>query len=464
MAPKHLPLRPDLAQLTAHADDLQREHLAGRPDAIRRLREFHPRFSDATDAAIISAAVTQADARLTIAREYGFTSWPTLTRHVEGIDAVERRVSDLRTAFSRGDRDTRLQLLKPAHARERFENYNPDAASLSDADARLLIANQEGYAFWKKYDSYLHLAPEVQGAVAAVRSGDRDGLQDLLRADRWASGPRWVAGFAAPRPIPNDSIPLFCVSEGSYRGTNPRGNEYHLVRDLANAGAEVDIEAGMPLAAAVSFDVIRAVEALVDCGAAVDGVDRDGTPMAYALHFGYAAIAHLLAQRGATLDLRFAAGLGRLEVVKGWCTADGSLKPGAGALVDPYPLERKLKGESPFRCNRTRKNILGQALYFACTQGHLEVADFLLTQGAEINAIVPGLDFRATVLHRVASMDIGGHRPALWTMEHVVRFLLDHGADLTSRDKDYGATPLGWARHAERHEAVAFLRSRGASD
>ena len=41
-------------------------------------------------------------------------------------------------------------LLQPAHAKERFENYDPDAPSLSDADARLLIANQEGYAYWGK--------------------------------------------------------------------------------------------------------------------------------------------------------------------------------------------------------------------------------------------------------------------------------------------------------------------------
>jgi ankyrin repeat protein len=464
MPAKRLPPRPDLDHLEHQSEELLSDHLAGKPDAIRRIREFHPRFSDATDAAISSAAVTQSDALLTIAREFGFTSWSKLKHHVEGLEALERRVSDLRAAFSRGDAETRRQLLKPAHARDRFENYDPDAASLSEADARLLIANQEGYAFWQKYDSYLHLDPSVQGVIAAVRSGDREGLQEILRRDRWASGPQWVAGFAAPQPIPNDSIPLFCVSEGSHRGTNARGNEYDLVRDLVNAGAEVDIQGGMPLAAAVSFDVIRAVEALLDCGAAVDGVDRDGTPLAYALHFGYPEIAQLLAQRGATLDLRFAAGLGMLETVKSWFNADGSLKRGAGALVDPYSLERKLKGESPFRCDRTRENILSQALYFACTHGKLDVADFLLSQGVEINAIVPGLDFKATVLHRVASMDVGGRRPRLWKMEQVVRFLLDHGADLAIRDEEYGGTPLGWARYAGRQEAVELLRSLGASD
>ena len=193
-------------------------------------------------------------------------------------------------------------------------------------------------------------------------------------------------------------------------------------------------------------------------------MDGDGTPLAYAMHFAYSDIAQLLAQRGATLDLRFAAGLWMLDAVKSWFNADGSLKPGAGALVDPYALERKLKGESPFRCDRTRENVLSQALYFACTHGKLDVADSLLLQGAAIDAIVPGLDFKATVLHRIASMDAGGRRPTRWKMEEIVRFLLDHGADLTIRDKQYGGTPLGWARHVGRHEAVQLLTSLGASD
>src|SRR5262249_61926643 len=108
------------------------------------------------------------------------------------------------------------------------------------------------------------------------------------------------------------------------------------------------------------------VEALVDCGAMVDGVDRDGVPMAYAMHFGFTAIAELLAGRGAKLDLRFAAALGRLELVKSFFSADGSLKRDAGSLADPYGLERKQRGPSPFLCPRTPQSVLSQSLYFAC--------------------------------------------------------------------------------------------------
>jgi ankyrin repeat protein len=162
-------------------------------------------------------------------------------------------------------------------------------------------------------------------------------------------------------------------------------------------------------------------------------------------------------------DLRFDAGLGNLDAVKRWFAPDGSLAPGAGALVDPYALEAKLHGESPFRCERTRANVLSQALYFACTHGRLDVAEYLLAQGTEIDAIVPGLDFRGTVLHRVASLDVGGRRLP-WTVEQVVRFLHAHGANLNARDEVYHDTPLGWARHAARHEAVELLRSLGAKD
>jgi hypothetical protein len=78
---------------------------------------------------------------------------------VETLEEFEQRVVRLRAEFAAGDAATRRRLLQPAHAKERFENYDPDAPSLSDADARLLIANQEGYAYWGKYESYLQPRP-----------------------------------------------------------------------------------------------------------------------------------------------------------------------------------------------------------------------------------------------------------------------------------------------------------------
>src|ERR1700720_2783310 len=116
-------------------------------------------------------------------------------RRVERPEEFEPRVVRLQAEFAAGDAGTRRRLLQPAHAKERFENYDPDAPSLSDADARRLIANQEGYATWSKYESYLHLAPTVQRVIVAVRHGDIETLRDALGADSAATNPRWVAGF-----------------------------------------------------------------------------------------------------------------------------------------------------------------------------------------------------------------------------------------------------------------------------
>ena len=57
----------------------------------------------------------------------------------------------------------------------------------------------------------------------------------------------------ASDPIPNDSIPLFCVSEAVFRKTNREGNDYELASELIAAGADVDTAAGLPLVGAVSF-------------------------------------------------------------------------------------------------------------------------------------------------------------------------------------------------------------------
>jgi ankyrin repeat protein len=276
-----------------------------------------------------------------------------------------------------------------------------------------------------------------------------------LRSNTTAANPNWVSGYTpAKDPIPNDSIPLFCVSEAVWRQTNREGNDYELTCELLGAGAEVDVLAGLPLVGAVSFNAIGAVRALLEGGAAIDGVDGDGVPMAYAIHFGFGAVAELLVARGAQVGLRFAAGLGRLDVMKSWLNPDGSLKPAAGAFADPYGFERKLRGQPPFRCERTRSNILSQAFYFSCVNGKLDAADFLLAHGVDINAIVPGLDVKATVLHRIATMAEGG--------EHIIRFLLARGADPLIRDQEYDATPQDWARYHKRDATAKLLSDAGS--
>jgi ankyrin repeat protein len=77
--------------------------------------------------------------------------------------------------------------------------------------------------------------------------------------------------------------------------------------------------------------------------------------------------------------------------------------------------------------------------------------------GADINAIVPGLDVKATVLHRVATAD---GRFTHSQIETAIRFLLDRGADPAIRDEAYHSTPIGWACHFRQSDSVDLLIDR----
>jgi len=67
-----------------------------------------------------------------------------------------------------GDVTTRRRLLQSAHGKERFENHDPEAPSLSEADARLLIANQEG----RRLGQIRELLP-IRGAARHRRRAQR---------------------------------------------------------------------------------------------------------------------------------------------------------------------------------------------------------------------------------------------------------------------------------------------------
>jgi hypothetical protein len=83
MPVKPLPPHADLNHLKHQAKDLFNARAERDPQAAQRIREFHSRFQQATDATIFEAKFSLADAQLTIARERGFASWPKLKRRVE---------------------------------------------------------------------------------------------------------------------------------------------------------------------------------------------------------------------------------------------------------------------------------------------------------------------------------------------------------------------------------------------
>jgi hypothetical protein len=90
MPVRRLPAKPNLEHLKYQAKDLLREHAGREPGAAQRIREFHPRFGEVTDAEIFNARFSLSDAQQTIARESGFPSWTRLKRHIEKPELADR--------------------------------------------------------------------------------------------------------------------------------------------------------------------------------------------------------------------------------------------------------------------------------------------------------------------------------------------------------------------------------------
>ena len=95
MPTKWLPDSANLDHLKHQAKDLLRDFRAGHMAAFQRVREFHPRFRDLADGDMPAREFKLSDAQLSIAREYGYSSWPRLKAVVEKKDYEVLRVSYL---------------------------------------------------------------------------------------------------------------------------------------------------------------------------------------------------------------------------------------------------------------------------------------------------------------------------------------------------------------------------------
>ena len=86
-------------------------------------------------------------------------------------------------------------------------------------------------------------------------------------------------------------------------------------------------------------------------------------------------------------------------------------------------------------------------LHLASSEGHLEVAKVLVDLGHGTNVIAQSMNW-LTPLHEASTVEMA-------------RFLTEHGADATARDK-FGLTPLHWVVDRENVDVARFLIEHGA--
>jgi hypothetical protein len=199
--------------------------------------------------------------------------------------------------------------------------------------------------------------PVAAGLAAAVRVGDIQAIQGLLRTDLALASARIVGRGGGT------ATPLHLVAD--WPGYFPNGPE--IARLLMDAGADPSAlttsqgaEPGpgseTPLHYAASSDDADVAEALIDGGADLETPGGSiGTPLDNAVGYGCWHVARLLVARGARVD-------------KAWHAAALGLLDRLAALLGTDPPAAEVS----------------QAFWHACAGGQRRAAEYLAARGADL--------------------------------------------------------------------------------
>jgi len=429
MPARELPAHPDLEQYKKQAKELLQASKAGAPEALARMQKYPRR-----------ARLTLADAQFVMAREHGFESWPRFAQRIRTLaggdsPAVWKSAED---AVVAGDVEALERLLREHEQMFRTEPPRSSwlgglAPDYSAGDARSIIVQNHGFENWSQFASYATALTDGQSAVArferavdAIIVGDAPTLQRLLRDD-----PNLIRARSMRQHHATLLHYLGANGVEGFRQRTPE-NAVQIARMLLEAGADVDAPADLygggatalglvatslhPKTAGVLHDLI---DVLLAHGARIDAPGAGHAALVNScLANGREDAAQYLARRGAPLDLEGAAGVGRLDLVRSFFSADGSLK------------------------NTATTAPMKDGFTWACEYGHTDVVEYLLDRGIDAGELLPR-PHGQTGLHWAA---YGAH-------VDTVKALLRRRAPVNVKDKRFGGTPLDWALHGwnERH-------------
>jgi ankyrin repeat protein len=346
-----LPFRARLEEYQNQAVTLLRAWKERDADAVRMVRETHPRFLRAdvpwlskplTDDELRHTEIDTDDAQLAIARWYDFGDWPSLVAYVEAV------------------------------------------------------SDEHSEAF--RFESAVEAV--IDGGEATLRSLLHD-HPDLVRA-------RSTRVTHFDPPAHRATLLHYIAANGveGYRQKTPP-NAVEVARMLLEAGSDADaladmyggrhatlsmlVSSGHPARAGLQ---VALTETLLDFGARVDGSGTGDwtSPLMTALAFGYLDTAQALVRRGARVDsLAAAAGLGRLDdarmLVAGSSGEDRHRAMALAAQHGHAEIVRLLldAGEDPNRYNPKGNHAHSTPLHQAALSGQEKVVRLLVERGARLD-------------------------------------------------------------------------------
>ncbi|MPZ21412.1 MAG: hypothetical protein GEV06_26490 [Luteitalea sp.] len=477
MATPQLPERPNLEQLKRQAKDLLHSARVKDPAALARFRNL-PAFGRYTDEDLARAGLALHDAQSVIAREHGFASWKALRDRVEELTLEFSAAVDQFIEAATGGRTDRAERLLALHPRIAGANLHTSLL-LGDVEAvesRLAenpsLANQPGGP--RGWEPLLYVCHNSlhQGPVARP-----DGLVAIAR--------RLLALGADP----NARFPWLHhgVRRAALWGATFVTQLTPLMELLLESGADPNDGVTLPIAAGGGD--LPVLELLHAHGADVNQAwATDGSSALYsALSWADTPVGvRWLLEHGADPDPVFAAnGETPLHIVaRRWDVSMAELLVSPGADV----TRRRADGRTPYAVAQLNGNravadwLVGHGasddlsevdrLVAACSRGDRAAADAMLAARPALRNEIRAEHYVA--LHRAAERgdtvaleamlacgfdpnrgddEMGKtalHSAAMAGGPNAVRILLEHGASVTVRDREFHAQPLVWAAEGSR--------------
>ena len=493
-ASKSLPAHPSFESLRKQAKKLARDIAAGDADAIARARVQLPN---------VDLPLTQRNAELVLAREYGFAGWQDLTAEVSKRlgGGLEWAVAQARRVIHDNDVERLKQLLTEYPALLSWHANDDDGGLLGMATRSYgdsFDPNREqiftrGACAELLIDAGAVVTPSVcEGLIESRARGllqlfERNGLlprtltfraalgdRDAVRASLDENGNDLAAvneAFLCACRFEHEAVASLLLERSialdAELGKHVEGSADRLAfikylleeRSLHFAHAT---PAG-PWQAFLMEQVMRAVQD-GDLTAFVRGLQREPWLIGEAcVGFQTGLIERAtLRDRGdfiiALLDLDPALlrhqPLPRSQAIEFACTyAKTHLIP---VLTRIWPMPDDLPHAAAMgNLSRvkhwlhesgasTAQQVLDTALAYSVINRHFDVADFLLEHGADINTRWSSHE-PASILHHLV----------FYGNYESMRFLIDRGIDMTIKDYRWNSTAQGWAFHGAKDQKMA---------
>jgi len=332
MPVKPLPPNAQLDHLKDKATDLISERAGRDLQAAQRIREFHPRFSLASDAVIFDAEFHLADAQLTIARERGFASWARLKRRIE--EPV--RADDLSLPFQERIQDPIFRRAVDLLDAGDVEGLRAHLRTYPNLVYQRVVFEGGNYFQNPALLEFVAENPIRHGSLPA-------NIVEVARVilDAGAKNDKTMLnatlGLVCSSCIPRQCsvqiplIDLLCEYGADPNSAMPTHGEFEATNALLRRGARVDLpvvaalgrfeetrrllpsasseDRHRALALAAQFGHTEIVRLLLDAGEDPSrynppGFHAHSTPLHQAALAGYAETVRLLVERGARLDLK----------------------------------------------------------------------------------------------------------------------------------------------------------------